>query len=452
MAEAATPPPKTEGDAAAAAAPKKTEPSVDAAMLLLQGKRHLLVQDYPSAVASLQEACELLGKIYGETAKECGEAYLCYGRALLELARQETGVLGNALESEEEQEDDDDDDDGEEEKSQEGEEGDTAASDKAAGETEEDVEEDLEKPEPALKDDIEPAPSEPSTSTAGPSGSSAPKDEEEVPNLQLAWEVLELAKIIFQKQAEEAGESSRECRLKVADVLLKLGEISLESDNCEQAVEDLGECLRIQQQLLEPDSRQVAETHYQRGLALSFGGQYPEAVDDFRAAVGVLELRVENLTRFIEENSQKERQGSLDEDPVWLAEREVEELRGLLPEVRARVEDTEDTLRQDCRALKDATIQKMRDRVPPPSPVKSSGSGPESSRPVNVITHLIKRKRTSDEGGSRDDSPAATPKKLKPEAVPETNGESASKTLALDTPATNDHDKTATSPLKTAAS
>ncbi|XP_077549117.1 nuclear autoantigenic sperm protein isoform X4 [Haemaphysalis longicornis] len=457
MAEATSPPSKTEGDAAA---PKKTEPSVDAAMLLLQGKRHLLVQDYPSAVASLQEACELLGKIYGETAKECGEAYLCYGRALLELARQETGVLGNALESEEEQDDDDDDDDdGEEDKSQEGEEGDAAAGDKAAGEVEEDVEEDLEKPEPALKDDIEPAPSEPSTSTAGPSGSSAPKDEEEVPNLQLAWEVLELAKIIFQKQAEEGGENSRECRLKVADVLLKLGEISLESDNCEQAVEDLGQCLAIQRELLEPDSRQVAETHYQRGLAFSFGGQYPEAVDDFRAAVRVLELRVENLSRFIEEGSKKERQGSLDEDPVWLAEREVEELKGLLPEVRARVEDTEDTLRQDCRALKDATIQKMRDRVPPPSPVKSSGSGAESSRPVNVITHLIKRKpaaaalqRTSDEGGSQDQSPAATPKKLKPEVVPDTNGESASKTLALDTPATNDHEKTAASPLKTAAS
>lgn len=76
--------------------PAKEAP-VDAAMLLLQGKRHLLVQDYPSAVCSLQEACERLGALYGETAPECGEAYLCYGKALLELARQETGVLGNAL-------------------------------------------------------------------------------------------------------------------------------------------------------------------------------------------------------------------------------------------------------------------------------------------------------------------------------------------------------------------
>ena len=63
----------------------------------MQGKRHLLVRDINSAVNSLQEACRLLAEQYGETADPCGEAYFFYGKALLELSRIETGVLGNAL-------------------------------------------------------------------------------------------------------------------------------------------------------------------------------------------------------------------------------------------------------------------------------------------------------------------------------------------------------------------
>lgn len=65
----------------------------DAANHLSQGKRHLLVQDYSTAVASLSEACQILDKKYGSGSDECGETYLYYGVALLELARQETGAI-----------------------------------------------------------------------------------------------------------------------------------------------------------------------------------------------------------------------------------------------------------------------------------------------------------------------------------------------------------------------
>ena len=62
---------------------------------LAAGKRDLLISDPNAAVASLALACELLGTHYGETAYECGEAYYYYGRALLDLARLEAGVIEN---------------------------------------------------------------------------------------------------------------------------------------------------------------------------------------------------------------------------------------------------------------------------------------------------------------------------------------------------------------------
>merc|ERR1719273_3010844 len=87
------------------AGPSSEEPkSMENVNLALQhlatGKRDLLIADPSAAVTSLALACELLGKHYGETAFECGEAYYYYGKALLDLARQEGQVIDNIGDSE----------------------------------------------------------------------------------------------------------------------------------------------------------------------------------------------------------------------------------------------------------------------------------------------------------------------------------------------------------------
>ena len=51
----------------------------------------------PDAVSNCSKACEIMVKHKGEMATECAEAYFYYGKALLELSRVESGVLGNAL-------------------------------------------------------------------------------------------------------------------------------------------------------------------------------------------------------------------------------------------------------------------------------------------------------------------------------------------------------------------
>merc|ERR1711970_391089 len=80
--------------------PKKEDDKDDlkqAMAKLAAGKRALLVQDSNDAVENLAEACELLGKVYGETGKEMGDSYFLYGKALLEEARKEAGVIDNAF-------------------------------------------------------------------------------------------------------------------------------------------------------------------------------------------------------------------------------------------------------------------------------------------------------------------------------------------------------------------
>lgn len=66
--------------------------------LLVQGRRHLLVSDIPSAIAALAESSRLLVELYGEFADECAESYYYYGMALLEMARTDCDVLGDAVE------------------------------------------------------------------------------------------------------------------------------------------------------------------------------------------------------------------------------------------------------------------------------------------------------------------------------------------------------------------
>ena len=56
--------------------------------------------------------------------------------------------------------------------------------------------------------------------------------------------------------------------------------------------EDLTMCLRRRQDLLPEDSRCIAETHYQLGVALGFNAQFDEAVNALSDAISVLEKRI----------------------------------------------------------------------------------------------------------------------------------------------------------------
>lgn len=154
------------------------------------------------------------------------------------------------------------------------------------------------------------------------------KNDEEPSNLQLAWEMLEVAKVAYTKQIETGDANKKgEHEERVCKVMMALGEVSIENENYCQAVEDLQMCLK-KRQAMPKDSRLVAETQYQLGVALGFNKQYEEAVESLNSAIQILKERVKNIKNE-EKSSEAEK-------------KEVEELESLIPEIEGKIADTED--------------------------------------------------------------------------------------------------------------
>merc|ERR1712200_72236 len=124
------------------------------------------------------------------------------------------------------------------------------------------------------------------------------KMDTEVGNLELAWQMFELAKVIFSK----AGNLTKEC-----ESLTLLGEVSLDFSNYKQAVEDLTYCLARRCAGMPADSRSIAETHFQLGVAQAHSGDYASAEESLRAAISVLNARMSSLKKMeMSENITKE--------------------------------------------------------------------------------------------------------------------------------------------------
>ncbi|KAM3915522.1 nuclear autoantigenic sperm protein [Leptodactylus fuscus] len=340
------------------------------------GSRNLVMKDVRSAVNAFQEASSLLGKKYGETSDKCADAFYYYGLALLELARMENNVLGNALEGVPEEEDEESDD----------------------------------------KED----PNIPSASNLDEEGEDSDNEEseeketeeDEVGNLQLAWEMLDLCKVIYQRQQDKAAQ------LKAAQAHLKLGEVSVESENYSQAVEDFLACLTIQKEHLEEHDRLLAETHYQLGLAYQYSSRHDDAISHFTQSIHVIEKRLavlkEQLEKAVEESKEE-------------TQKEMAELQGLLPDIREKIEDSKEahkTAEDTDKALKETLVGTSsgfpKENGGTSTPAAAAEHSTDCTVPVtnciSDITHLVRKKRKTEE------SPIKDAKKSKSEPVENGSG------------------------------
>merc|ERR1712183_101753 len=217
------------------------------------------------------------------------------------------------------------------------------------------------------------------------------EDEDDPSNLQLSWEMLELAKMVLLDQLE--GEASKTLseenktmiEKRLFETFLTLGEVSLENENYPQAVEDLTLCLNKQQEVLPEDSRNIAVTFYQLGVALGFNMKYEEAVVKLEEAIAVLKKRIDNLKNKTESFDESKK-----DDAFYTREKEIAEIESLIPEIKEKVTDT-----NEMKAESIKKVAEMKEQIGFGSSSSSSdpgagSSGTSGAKPISSIS--IKRK------------------------------------------------------------
>ncbi|CAM4625524.1 unnamed protein product [Leuciscus chuanchicus] len=231
-------------------------------------------------------------------------------------------------------------------------------------------------------------------------------EEDEVGNLQLAWEMLEVAKVIYKRK------DCKEDQLMAAQIYLKLGEVGAESGNYSQALEDFNECLTLQLKHLPSHSRLLAETHYQLGTTYSYTAQYSQAIEHFSKSIKVIESRLAMLQEVIDKAEGAE---AAKEEKT-----ELEELKQLLPEITEKIEDAKEG--QRTAPMASEAIHQTLAGASTSSAFPAANGDPSSStasqipvKPADVasssksasdISHLIRKKRKPDEESPKKDSDA----------------------------------------------
>ncbi|KAF6166544.1 hypothetical protein GIB67_005406 [Kingdonia uniflora] len=302
----------------------------DAVKLMEEGSMAIKSGDFADAAELFSRAVEIRVAHYGELASECSNAYYKYGCALLYKAQDETDPLGAMPKKES----------GSTKDSEQGSmtKGECSA---ASGVT--DAKEDgnsnhneEERNEVATdKGQVE-------DEDAGSEDEDLAEADEDDSDLDLAWKMLDVARVIVEKNPDDTMEK--------VDILSTLGEVALEREDIQASLSDYLNALPILERLVEPDSRQIAELP-------------EEAIPYCQKAISVCKARIQRLT-----NEMKSSVGSasttitsqnVDQsaDGYQADASEIETLTGLSGDLEKKLEDLQQFVLQPKSIISEALLK-----------------------------------------------------------------------------------------------
>lgn len=263
------------------------------------------------AIELLAKALELKTKAHGEEAVECAPAYYKYGCALFYKAQDENTVFGKQAQAQADAKDE--------------------AARKASGSGAAD--------EGEACDDDDDAPE----GDAAKDGD-AEDEEEEEDDMELAWKLIENARLIY----EEAEDHP----IELANCFETLGEINTEHSNFKEALEDLERCLAILETELDDDDRRIAGVLCSMSVAHQMLDEYEKALKGCTRAIGVCRARVKRLKSSDQAAVDAVKASlapgaAMPEDPLAAAKAELEQIEAVLGDLTAREEELRGLVSED---------------------------------------------------------------------------------------------------------
>ncbi|KAJ5627588.1 hypothetical protein N7528_005015 [Penicillium herquei] len=395
--------------------------------LLEQAAAKDATKDYNSASELYSQATELQSEINGEMSPENADLLYAYGKSLYNVAVSKSDVLGSKVAGEPQ--------------AQPSKPSSTSKSAGPAGNG-----------ESLIQDAMSNAMAKPSTSALDKNDKSEPAppkalfqftgdenfvdsdeededenqedgEEEEEDDFANAFEVLDLARVLYLKKLEAAEESNsakgksaelpgdlKHIKERLADTYDLQAEISLEAERFSDAVTDLRTALDLRYSLFPFEDPSVAECHYKLSLALEFASVPQEGEEDEtekektvdeemrKEAATQMERAIESCkVRLAQEEKKLETDKDMDEDKVTASKRKISNVKEIIVEMEQRLVDLRRSpvTAEESNQESEAFLKGILGQIVGQSPADQKARLDAASKEANDLSSLVRRKPAS---------------------------------------------------------
>ncbi|GAU95968.1 hypothetical protein RvY_07483 [Ramazzottius varieornatus] len=209
-----------------------------------------------------------------------------------------------------------------------------------------------------------------------------------IAELRYAWEILEIARVGYEKRMKEGA--TREEKLRLSDIHYKLSLCAAENGDQNLAILEAERSLNTcKEASTGPADRDLAEAYFNLGSVFSMYALLPDAAENMKQAVQILEnckvqanLDLASLRGTADPNEVQQAQ-------ITKLEAELKDLNELIPDLMTRVQDTYEDMRlgtDEAKRLLDAWLKGVSDKCH-----TDAGLPVREQAPINDINHLVRR-------------------------------------------------------------